>query len=125
MKLFSVLLATASAITCPNGWTSNGENPAKCRPDGLQVECTTDKMKVTMGLNHLYYNGETMFDRTQILAAKAHAGNCEIVAGKVNAQDSATLDTGAVTEFSLGDCGTVPTHENGNLVFTTTFKVSY
>ena len=124
MKLFSVLLATASAITCPNGWTSNGENPAKCRPDGLQVECTTDKMKVTMGLNHLYYNGETMFDSTQKLAAKAHAGNCAIVAGKANGQNTAVI-TGAVTEFSLGDCGTVPTHENGNLVFTTTFKVIF
>ena len=121
MKLFSAILATASAITCPTGWTANTAGD-KCTPVGLEVKCTTDKMTVTMGLNHLYYNGETMFDSTQKLAAKAHADKCEISAGESN---NGAIVTGAVYEFGLGDCGTKATHENGNLVFTTTFKVSY
>ena len=122
MKLFSVLLATASAISCPSGWTANNAGD-KCAPDGLQVDCTTDKMTVTMKLNHLYFEGETMFDNTQKLSAKALAGDCEVDVAKIDSNGD--LVTTAVKEFDLGACGTVATHETGNLVYTTTFRESY
>ena len=100
---------------CPVGWEATETNAA-CTPLGLAVTCSTNQMTVTMNMNHLYNDPDRWFDEEEKTKAKAIAGSCTVGFSKGATNSTIT--------YNLSQCDTVARHESGNLIFTTTFKVS-
>ena len=63
MKLITTLLATVLA-DCPRSWIVDPDDADKCIPDGINIQCNTNNMVVTFGLDHVYFEGDD-FDATQ------------------------------------------------------------
>ena len=106
---------SGDSMACPVGWEATETNAA-CTPLGLMVSCSTNQMTVTMNMNHLYNDPERWFDEEEKTKAKAIAGNCTV--GFTEGVTNSTIT------FNFSQCDTVARHESGNLIFTTTFKVS-
>ena len=118
MKLFVAALATAQAsVVCPTGWSAGTDATTAddCKPDGVTVTCDSDSMTVVFDIDAVYYDGSNELDTTQLDAAMADVVD-QTDAACIDIAYDTTAKTFTVTH-SLTECGTVATHENGNLIF--------
>jgi len=123
MKLITTLLATVLA-DCPRSWIVDPDDADKCIPDGINIQCNTNNMVVTFGLDHVYFEGDD-FDATQKgLAAvdildpsddseQTDAGCFDIEYNDTDEEFEVTVD--------LDACGVSATHEGDELIFTSRF----
>jgi len=118
MKIAAALFVAAVHAECPNNWTLN-EDTSKCEPDNVDVVCTTSTMTVTFDLDSVYDNGAAELDETQEgLAAAAIVGSEE--ASCMDFAYDSDDETFSVS-LSLNECGMAASHEDGFLIFETSF----
>ena len=118
MKIAAALFVATVHAECPNAWTLDTDTN-KCEPDNVQVACTTSTMTVTFDLDAVYDNGAVELDDAQeALAAAAVVGSEEATCMDFTYNTDDALFT---VSLSLNDCGMSASHEDGYLIFESSF----